>query len=239
MASKTPTYGKDLPGNLGNTDILRAIYDKVDRIHPTPAPTDKIEQKLDTLIIQTDEVNNNIIQNTQAIKDVSVNVIVNNIIDIDTSKITKSIDDLKETNNKGFTNINNKIANINNKIGNLTQTYKKQLNTLNETINAGFNKTEKAIESLKSSQSSSNTKTIENSQEQKSQTKKNRKECKLYGHWMFLPYPNYYNLHFETPESKLDRERKSMKVLESPSKCNTNKVNNKVDWSKLYEDYIK
>lgn len=229
-------YAKDLPGNLGNTDILRAIYDKVDGIHPTPTPTDKIEQKLDTLIVQTDEVNNNIIQNTQAIKDVSVNVIVNNIIDIDTSKITKSIDDLKETNNRGFTNINNKISN-------LTETYKKQLSTLNETINAGFNKTEKAIESLKNSQSSSNTKTIKNSQEQKSQTKKTwyKKNYNTYGHLMILSYPNYYNVHFETPEDKLDRERKSMKVIESPSKCNTNtkRVNDNVDWNKIYEDYMK
>ena len=108
-------YAKDLPGNLGNTDILRAIYDKVGEIKPSPTPTptpvpiDKIEQKLDTLIIQTDEVNNNIIQNTealnnnaksisdaidrqtQAIKDISINVKVESKVTVDTKGINNKL----------------------------------------------------------------------------------------------------------------------------------------------------
>lgn len=133
MASKTPTYGKDLPGNLGNTDILRAIYDKVGEIQPSPTPTDKIEQKLDTLIIQTDEVNNNIIQNTeainnnaksisdaidrqtQAIKDISINVNVENKVTVDTKGINNKLDNIT----KAIDNINSTLKSSKSDSGNI------------------------------------------------------------------------------------------------------------------------
>lgn len=67
-------YPCDLPANMGNTDILRAIYAK-------QSDTGKIEEKLDYLIGQVGDVNNNIQlnteaieENTKAIKDISINV---------------------------------------------------------------------------------------------------------------------------------------------------------------------
>jgi hypothetical protein len=65
MASKTPTYGKDLPGNIGTQDVLRAIYDKIG----SGSPSIVIEEKLDTIISLTGNVNNNIQINTEAVKE--------------------------------------------------------------------------------------------------------------------------------------------------------------------------
>lgn len=100
MASKTPTYGKNLPGNLGTEDVLRAIYDKIG----SGSPSVVIEEKLDTIISLTGDVNNNIQinteavkENTQAIKDISINV--------DGSGICDRID-----------NVNNSVKNLDNNV---------------------------------------------------------------------------------------------------------------------------
>lgn len=70
-------YPCDLPANMGNTDIFRAIYAKLDNIQPGT----HIEEKLDYLIGQVDDVNSNIqlnteaiAENTKAIKDISINI---------------------------------------------------------------------------------------------------------------------------------------------------------------------
>lgn len=96
------TYAKNLPANLGNTDILRAIYDKIGEIAPSE---DKIDGKLDDIIERIDEVKYSInkdnesisgaiVENTQAIKDVANNV--------------KGISDV---NVKGFESITNALKN--------------------------------------------------------------------------------------------------------------------------------
>lgn len=64
-------YPCDLPANMGNTDIFRAIYAKLSDINPS---TGTIEQKLDVIQDQLTVVNNSIEANTQAIKDISINV---------------------------------------------------------------------------------------------------------------------------------------------------------------------
>lgn len=79
------TYPCDLPANMGNTDIFRAIYAKLSDINPS---TGTIEQKLDVIQDQLTVVNNNIEANTQAIKDISINV---DIHSKDIQSITKAI----------------------------------------------------------------------------------------------------------------------------------------------------
>lgn len=86
-------YPCNLPANTGNTDIFRAIYAKLDNIQPS---TEKIEEKLDTLIGQVGDVNTNIQlntiaieDNTKAIKDISINV---DIDSKDIRSIATSID---------------------------------------------------------------------------------------------------------------------------------------------------
>ena len=83
-------YPCDLPANMGNTDIFRAIYAKLSDINPS---TETIEQKLDVIQDQLTVVNNNIEANTQAIKDISINV---GIHSKDIQSITKAIN--KQTN---------------------------------------------------------------------------------------------------------------------------------------------
>ena len=78
-------YPCDLPANMGNTDILRAIYAKLSDINPS---TGTIEQKLDIIQDQLAVANNNIEANTQAIKDISINV---DIHSKDIQSITKAI----------------------------------------------------------------------------------------------------------------------------------------------------
>lgn len=78
-------YPCDLPANTGNTDIFRAIYAKLSDINPS---TGTIEQKLDIIQDQLTAVNNNIEANTQAIKDISLNV---DIHSKDIQSITKAI----------------------------------------------------------------------------------------------------------------------------------------------------
>ena len=83
-------YPCDLPANMGNTDIFRAIYAKLSDINPS---TGTIEQKLDVIQDQLTVVNNSIEANTQAIKDISINV---GIHSKDIQSITKAIN--KQTN---------------------------------------------------------------------------------------------------------------------------------------------
>ena len=64
-------YPCDLPANMGNNDIFRAIYAKLSDINPN---TVTIEQKLDVIQDQLTVVNNNIEANTKAIKDISINI---------------------------------------------------------------------------------------------------------------------------------------------------------------------
>lgn len=78
-------YSCDLPANMGNTDIFRAIYAKLTDINPS---TETIEQKLDVIQDQLTVVNNSIEANTQAIKDISINV---DIHSKDIQSITKAI----------------------------------------------------------------------------------------------------------------------------------------------------
>ena len=87
-------YPCDLPANMGNTDIFRAIYAKLDNIQPGT----HIEEKLD-------EINNNIElnrqaieNNTRAIQDISINVNVN-IGDLAShiDKVSHSIDVLNSS----------------------------------------------------------------------------------------------------------------------------------------------
>ena len=78
-------YTCDLPANMGNTDIFRAIYAKLSDINPS---TGTIEQKLDVIQDQLTVVNNSIEANTQAIKDISINV---DIHSKDIQSITKAI----------------------------------------------------------------------------------------------------------------------------------------------------
>ena len=78
-------YPCDLPANMGNTDIFRAIYAKLSDINPN---TGTIEQKLDVIQDQLTVVNNSIEANTQAIKDISINV---DIHSKDIQSITKAI----------------------------------------------------------------------------------------------------------------------------------------------------
>lgn len=78
-------YPCDLPANMGNTDIFRAIYAKLSDINPS---TGTIEQKLDVIQDQLTVVNNSIEANTQAIKDISINV---DIHSKDIQSITKAI----------------------------------------------------------------------------------------------------------------------------------------------------
>ena len=85
-------YPCDLPANMGNTDILRAIYNKIGN---GDTSTGKIEEKLDIITDQLAVVNSNIElntqaikDNTQAIKDISINV---DIHPNDIQSITKAI----------------------------------------------------------------------------------------------------------------------------------------------------
>ena len=57
-------YPCDLPANMGNTDIFRAIYAKLSDINPS---TGTIEQKLDVIQDQLTVVNNSIEANTNRI----------------------------------------------------------------------------------------------------------------------------------------------------------------------------
>ena len=78
-------YPYDLPANMGNTDIFRAIYNKIGN---GDISTGRIEDKLDIISGQLTVVNNNIEANTQAIKDISINV---DIHSKDIQSITKAI----------------------------------------------------------------------------------------------------------------------------------------------------
>lgn len=78
-------YPCDLPANMGSIDIFRAIYAKLSDINPS---TGTIEQKLDIIQDQLTVVNNSIEANTQAIKDISINV---DIHSKDIQSITKAI----------------------------------------------------------------------------------------------------------------------------------------------------
>lgn len=78
-------YPCDLPANMGSIDIFRAIYAKLSDINPS---TGTIEQKLDVIQDQLTVVNNSIEANTQAIKDISINV---DIHSKDIQSITKAI----------------------------------------------------------------------------------------------------------------------------------------------------
>lgn len=99
-------YPCDLPSNTGNTDILRAIYAKMD----SSSQSSKIEKKLDILIDKVEIVNNNIIQNTEAIKDVSID------IKLDGGQISDAIDNLTTEVKRGFDNTTHAIDNIGKKI---------------------------------------------------------------------------------------------------------------------------
>lgn len=171
MASKTPTYGKDLPGNLGTEGVLRAIYDKID----DGQSSGRIEEKLNTIISLAGNVNNNIQinteavkENTQAIKDISINVDVHsedlqniaNTIDRQTQAI-KDISINVDVHSEDLQNITNAIdrqtqaikdisINIDNKgicdkIDNVNQS----INNLDNDVKNGFNRTIDAIKEYK------------------------------------------------------------------------------------------
>lgn len=85
-------YPCDLPANMGNTDIFRAIYNKIGN---SDISTGRIEEKLDIISDQLVNVNNQLTvvnnsveANTQAIKDISINV---DIHSKDIQSITKAI----------------------------------------------------------------------------------------------------------------------------------------------------
>lgn len=143
MASKTPTYGKDLPGNLGTIDILRAIYDKTG----DSSSGSRIEDKLDTIISLTGDVNNNIQinteavkENTQAIKDISINV---DIHSEDLQNITNAIDRQTQAIKDISINIDNK--GICDRIDNVNQS----VNNLDNDVKDGFDRTINAIKEYK------------------------------------------------------------------------------------------
>ena len=104
-------YTCDLPANMGNNDIFRAIYAKLSDIKPS---TVTIEQKLDVIQDQLTVVNNNIEANAKVIKDTSLNINVD--VKVDTGKICDSIDKVNES-----------------------------INTLDNNINSGFNRTIRTI----------------------------------------------------------------------------------------------
>lgn len=137
-------YAKDLPANLGHTEIFRAIYDKIGSDTPSSV---KVVEKLDDISQQLGNVNDNLSNvnitldvHTQALENISksiqnaslnANVSVNNKIIIDTSnlpgkddmqKIVNSIDSVANSTADGF----NKTT-----LG---------INSLEETNKQGFNK---------------------------------------------------------------------------------------------------
>lgn len=128
MASKAPIYGKDLPANLGTDGVLRAIYDKIS----DGSSSEIIEEKLDIIFDELVNVNNNIETNTQAIKDISLNV---DIHTKDILSITTAINQQTEA-----------IKNIQVHID--TSDLNNSIEKLAYNVEDGFNKTSDAIKSL-------------------------------------------------------------------------------------------
>ena len=124
-------YPCDLPANMGNTDIFRAIYAKLSDINPS---TGTIEQKLDIIQDQLTVVNNNIEANTQAIKDISINV---DIHSKDIQSITNAIN--KQT--KAIENIQIHID---------TSDLNDSVQLVATKVEDGFVKTVEAIKSIQS-----------------------------------------------------------------------------------------
>lgn len=122
-------YPCDLPANMGNTDIFRAIYAKLSDINPS---TGTIEQKLDVIQDQLTVVNNSIEANTQAIKDISINV---DIHSKDIQSITKAIN--KQT--KAIENIQVHID---------TSDLRDSVQLVAAKVEDGFVKTVEAIKSI-------------------------------------------------------------------------------------------
>lgn len=139
MASKTPTYGKDLPGNLGTDGVLRAIYDEIQN----GAISGDIDEKLNTICDQLVAVNNNIESNTQAIKDISINI---DIHSKDIMSITYAIKEQTEA----IKNIKIRIdtSELKNSIEKMSNTIENGFNKTNNAIENGFNETSNAIKSL-------------------------------------------------------------------------------------------
>lgn len=125
-------YTCDLPANMGNTDIFRAIYAKLSDINTS---TGTIEQKLDVIQDQLTVVNNNIEANTQAIKDISINI---DIHSKDIQNITKAIN--KQT--KAIENIQIHID---------TSDLNDSVQLVAAKVEDGFVKTVEAIKSIQSS----------------------------------------------------------------------------------------
>lgn len=82
-------YICDLPANTGNTDILRAIYAKID-----DKSMPNVEEKLDTIIDQMFNVNYNILNNKDA-NNIQVNIDTNLLV----NSIEKIADTIKDTKN--------------------------------------------------------------------------------------------------------------------------------------------
>lgn len=132
-------YPCDLPANMGNNDIFRAIYAKLSDINPSTAT---IEQKLDVIQDQLTVVNNNIEANTKAIKDISINT---DFQTEDLQNITNAIDRQTQAIKDASLNINVDVKVDTGKICDSIDKVNKSINTLDNNINSGFNRTIRTI----------------------------------------------------------------------------------------------
>ena len=132
-------YHCDLPANMGNNDIFRAIYAKLSDINPSTAT---IEQKLDVIQDQLTVVNNNIEANTKAIKDISINI---DFPTEDLQNITNAIDRQTQVIKDASLNINVDVKVDTGKICDSIDKVNESINTLDNNINSGFNRTIRTI----------------------------------------------------------------------------------------------
>lgn len=132
-------YHCDLPANMGNNDIFRAIYAKLSDIKPS---TVTIEQKLDVIQDQLTVVNNNIEANTKAIKDISINI---DFPTEDLQNITNAIDRQTQVIKDASLNINVDVKVDTGKICDSIDKVNESINTLDNNINSGFNRTIRTI----------------------------------------------------------------------------------------------
>lgn len=137
-------YPCDLDPRLGTNDLLRAIYSKIS----DGSSGERIEDKLDTIIQQTGDINTNIQlnteavkENTQAIKDISVNIDVHSE---DIKSISAAINKQTEVIKDVSMNINVDVKVDTKGIDKISDS----INKLNNTVETGFDKTTKAIENI-------------------------------------------------------------------------------------------